>query len=144
MIKLNFDLLGWTTLHQAAYKGDYKNLLMELNSGIDPNIKSDKFESYGTFLNKEDWMKWTDYLHFKKKKKIYFKNVTPLYLAAANGHSKCVKLLMLRGGDPKIKAMNMYNKHVTNCYIIALLCGKYNSYYIMKNTKEKPGLLLNF
>jgi hypothetical protein len=126
----NINSEGWETIHKAAYCGNYDLLLEELNNGINVNLLSNNFIS----LYKPD---------FKKPRKIYFDNITPLYLAAQKGQNKCVQLLIDRGADPAILAKNTYMKCSCSALSVALWCLHYKSYKIMKKGSKKDGLLVN-
>jgi len=110
---------NWFTIHAAAFKGNYNILLDELNNGVCVNsIMYDvKFE-YNKILNLQviEWLN----------------NVTPLYLAALMGNSRCVKLLMARGADPKIITYNTFSKKSYNAFSIALWNFNFNCYRLMK------------
>jgi ankyrin repeat protein len=124
----NINSEGWETIHKAAYCGDYNILIEELNNNIDVNLIANNFIS----LYKPD---------FSKSHSIYFDNVTPLYLAAQKGHSKCVKLLINRGADPTILTNNTYLNSSCTAFSVAWWCSNYKAYKIMKKGSKKEGLL---
>lgn len=127
---------GWDKIHCAAYIGNTDLLVDELNAGKNVNAYSEKMTSVGGFEGR-----WN--LRYNKEKIIYWKYVTPLYLAAQMGHKDCVKILMERGADPNIKA---YNTNVNESFSISGTASTYNNFkslYIIKKTKVKTSLLSN-
>ena len=131
----NLTFEGWEKVHKAAYYNDYDTLLEELNNGICINSVANNFISlYEPII-------W-------KNRKIYFNNMTPLYIAAQKGHTKCVKLLVERGANPTILAKNTHTNSECSALTISLYWGHLYSYWIMKNSIKnknlnKTGLLAN-
>ena len=62
--------------------------------------------------------------------------MTPLYLAAQRGNTKCVQLLIDRGADPTILTNNTYMNCSCSAISVALWCLHYKSYKIMINLKN--------
>ena len=139
---INIDLKAnndWSEIHKAAYFGNLENLISELNAGIDPNYSEKKLLSLGAFTSE-----WNP-LSFNKRIKVYFENVTPLYLAAQKGHIKCVKVLMERGANPKIIAKNTFYKNakgVTPKQIAIWFCN-YRCYKTMTRTYSEDNFFTN-
>lgn len=119
---------GWDNIHKAAYYNDYDMLLDELNNGACVNSISNNFISLYKPL-------------FRKSRKIYFINMTPLYIAADRGHTKCVKLLYNRGADPTILTKNTYTNTELTALNIALYNGHIKCYSIMSGNSNKNTLL---
>ena len=119
----NIATEGWDTIHKAAYCGNYDILLEELNNGISPNHISIKFKSKckQPFFNDFD---------------VYFSNMYPLYLAAQNGHKKCIKLLIDRGADPNLLVKNEYFNEKSNAYGVAICCNQFTTYRYIKKLME--------
>ena len=131
----NLTFEGWKNVHKAAYYNDYDTLLEELNNGECVNSAVNNFISLYEIV-------------FCKKRKICFENMTPLYIAAQKGHTKCVKLLIDRGADPTLLAKNTYSNSECSALSVALCYGKFYSYWIMKNSCKnkklnRTGLLVN-
>ena len=131
----NLTFEGWKNVHKAAYYNDYDTLLEELNNGECVNSMTNNFISRYEPV-------------FRKNRKIYFDNMTPLYIAAQRGHTKCVKLLVDRGADPTIMAKNTYCNTTCSALAMSLYCGNIYSYWIMRNSRKKKllnetGLLVN-
>ena len=124
----NIRAEGWEPIHWAAYYGNYNALLDELNKGICANLLTEKFTS----LYKS---------RFNKKTIIYFKNMCPLYLAAQKGHTKCVKLLISRGANPKVLVSNTYTNTQCVPLNVSLWFNNFRSYQIMKKGSKKDALL---
>ena len=117
------NLDSWFTIHNAAFNGKYDILLEELNNGVDVNsIMYDLKFHYKQLLYPTGF--------------IWLNNVTPIYLAAFNGHSRCVKLLMVRGADPTIEIENTFSKKSYNALNIALWNFNLNCYRIMKKNNN--------
>jgi len=113
------DLDSWFTIHNAAFNGKYDILLEELNNGVSVNsIMYDLKFQYKQLLYPTGF--------------IWLNNVTSIYLAALNGHSRCVKLLMARGADPTIQIVNTFSKKSYNAFDIALWKFNFNCYRLMK------------
>ena len=121
------SLPGWGRIHKAAFCGDYNILLEELDYGVSANLRADNFTSiyYPMFHN-----------IFHKKFEIYFDNMTPLYLAAQNGHIQCVKLLMERGANPRIKNINKHFNSSQDALGASLGFGKIGAYRAMKRSSK--------
>jgi len=116
---------GWDTIHKAAYCGNYDILLEELNSGISANHVSNALKS----KCKQSLSKDFD---------VYFSNISPLYMAAQKGHTKCIKLLIERGADPYMLAKNEYFNSKCNAFEVAFWCDKFLTYRLMKRmTRNK-------
>ncbi len=67
--------------------------------------------------------------------------MTPLYIAADRGHTKCVKLLYDRGADPKILTKNTYTNTEYSALNIALYNGQIKCYCILSRNCNKNTLL---
>ena len=120
----DINLEGWDTIHKAAYCGNYDKLLEELNNGICANSIVENFKSI-------------NHPFLKKRHPIYFNNMTPLYLAAQRGNSKCVQLLIDRGADPTIMVKNTFANEQCTAMNLALWFYNFNCYWIMKNSIKK-------
>jgi ankyrin repeat protein len=125
---------GWPPIHIAAYEGDYEKLVNELNRGVDVNTVADNLKSRGAFSGKFNW-RWDTKLI------TYFNNVTPLYTASSSGNEKCVKILMERGADPTIKAINTNCNSSATSYSVAMICNNFKSARAIKKVKPKVSLL---
>ena len=119
--------------------GNLENLTNELNCGVNPNHSEKNLLSLGAFTSN-----WNP-LFFNKKTKVYFENITPIYLAAQEGHIKCVKLLMERGANPKILAKNTFYKNtkgVSSTEIACLFCN-YKCYKTMMRKYSEDNFFTN-
>ena len=121
------SLPGWERIHKAAFCGDYKILLEELDNGVSPNLRANNLTSI-----------YRPIFHpiFQKKYEVYFDNMTPLYLAAQNGHLQCVTLLMDRGANPRIKNLNKHFNTFQDALGISFWFGKIGAYRVMKNSPK--------
>lgn len=75
-------------LHQAAAAGDFDKVQAYLNEGDDPNDMSEVLNSYGMKPVPGD-----------SRHGGWGRNVTPLHLAAYNGHTSIVRLLVAADAD---------------------------------------------
>ena len=127
---------GWHKMHIYAFHNKHELLLEMLNSGVEPDIKSDNLLSYGDYVN---------YWKFDKNKPKVFKNVTPLYIASQLGNEKCVEYLMKRGANPKNVVKLLSSDKETNVGTPlenALLFYNFKSYKLMRTIKAKSEQLL--
>ena len=121
------SLPGWERIHKAAFCGDYNILLEELDNGVSPNLRANNLTSiYRPMF----------YPLLQKKREIYFDNMTPLYLAAQNCRMNCVKLLMERGANPRIKNLNKHFNTFEDALGISFWLGKIGPYLIMKRSPK--------
>ena len=127
--------VGWPSIHIAAYEGDYEKLVNELNRGVDVNTVANDVRSKGAFYGKFNW-RWSDKLI------TCFTNVTPLYTAACSNRGlQCVQLLMERGADPTIEAINTNCNCSATSQSAAWACNNFKSARAIKKIKPKLSLL---
>ena len=103
-------------IHYAAYNGYYEMLLKELNNGINVDCVTNECISFNIYNNNI----------------IYFSNVTPLYLSAQRGHTKCVKLLMERGANPKNIVCKPHTNYKITPLDVAIIYCNLCCYILMK------------
>lgn len=124
----NIHTEGWSLIHKAAYCDRDDILRQEMDNGISANHISNSFKSkYIPFIG--------------KKNDVYFNNMYPLYLAAQRGNIRCVKLLLDRGADPKIKIYNKSRNVYSDSLEIAFIKNNFKCYYLIKNyNKNKQNI----
>ena len=119
---------SWEPIHKAAYCGNYDMLLSELDNGICANHLVNNFESKHA-------------ARCKRNLTIYFDNMSPLYLAAQQGHYKCVRLLLDRGADPDVKCRNRYSNSECVATDVSFWRGNLKCYRLIRTYKRSTTAL---